>query len=186
MSLLASGIYGLLAAASLLAAIPVGTKLEKLSVGGSTIQMAEAPATAVIFVSTTCPISNAYNERMSELYRTYAPKGIRFVFVNSNVTESPADIERHIKDNQLPFTVLKDEQSQLADLLGAQFTPEVFLFDRSGVLRYHGYIDDSRNPARIQVHGLRQALDALLAGREIELKETRAFGCTIKRARKAS
>ena len=70
-----------------------------------------------------------------------------------------------------------------ADLFGAQVTPETFVIDREGVIRYHGYVDDSLNEARVHNRGLRTALDAVLAGRPVSAAETKAFGCTIKRRR---
>lgn len=146
----------------------------------------KAAATAVIFVSTTCPVSNAYNDRMSRLYSDYKGKGVQFAFVNSNVDESSADIDEHTKANKLSYKALKDPGNVLADRFGAQMTPEVFLFDRSGVLQYHGFVDDAKNEQRVHVQGARKALDALLAGKTPELKETKAFGCTIKRVRKTT
>jgi hypothetical protein len=58
--------------------------------------------------------------------------------------------------------------------------------DKDGVIRYHGYVDDSVTEARVHNHGLRLALDAVLAGKAVPVAETKAFGCTIKRRRRAS
>jgi thiol-disulfide isomerase/thioredoxin len=143
----------------------------------------KSSATVVVFVSTECPISNDYNDRMSALYREYSTRGVQFAFVNANVNESAAKIQKHAKDNEFPFAIVRDDGSKLADKLGAMATPESYVFDRNGALVYHGYIDDSRNPAVVRVRGLRDAVDALLAGRPIARPETRAFGCTIKRPR---
>jgi hypothetical protein len=82
--------------------------------------------------------------------------------------------------------VYKDPGNLLADQLGATVTPEVYVFDNAGVLRYHGQVDDSRNPARVKAHTLRAALDELLAGKSVTRAETKAFGCTIKRVKKVS
>ena len=73
------------------------------------------------------------------------------------------------------------DHNTTADRFGAQVTPETFVLDQAGTILYHGYIDDSRNPANIKVQGLRVALDAALTGRSPERAETKAFGCTIKR-----
>lgn len=140
--------------------------------------------TAVLFISTKCPVSNAYNERMSALYRDYAPKGVKFVFVNSNQTEPAAEVEQHIRNNGFSFAVYKDPSNVMADLFRAQATPEAFVLDAGGTVRYHGYIDDSQNPARVTKQGLRMALDALLAGANVDPAETKAFGCSIKRAKR--
>jgi thiol-disulfide isomerase/thioredoxin len=139
--------------------------------------------TAIIFIATKCPVSNAYNERMNALYRDYAPKGVKFIFVNSNNTEPAAEVEDHIQKNGLSFAVYKDPANAVADLFRAQATPEAFVLDKSGTVRYHGHIDDSQNPARITKQSLRLALDALLSGGSVDPSETKAFGCAIKRAK---
>jgi hypothetical protein len=72
----------------------------------------------------------------------------------------------------------------VANRFDAQVTPENFVIDSAGVIRYHGSIDDSQNEARIRTRGLRLALDALLGGKPVPIPETKAFGCTIKRVRK--
>lgn len=140
--------------------------------------------TAILFISTKCPVSNAYNERMSALYRDYASKGVKFIFVNSNQTEPAADVEEHIRNNGFSFAVYKDRPNVVADLFRAQATPEAFVLDASGTIRYHGYIDDSQDSARITKQGLRPALDALLAGASVDPAETKAFGCSIKRVKR--
>lgn len=169
---------------------PVGSKITQIEVKDGTKTIAVSPshadATVLIFTSTQCPISNSYNERMNALYEDYSGKNVQMVFVNANANESPAEIAEHAKANRFGFTVHKDAGNVLADKFGATVTPETYVFDKSGVLRYHGYIDDAANPARVQVHGARKAIDAVLAGKPVEMKEARSFGCTIKRVRKAT
>jgi cytochrome oxidase Cu insertion factor (SCO1/SenC/PrrC family) len=140
--------------------------------------------TVVLFVATKCPISNAYNERMSSLYNDYAAKGVKFVFINSNHNEPAGEVAEHARQHAFPFTVYKG--NAVADRFGAQVTPEAFVLDSAGIIRYHGYIDDAQNPARIQKQGLRLALDAVMAGKSVESAETKAFGCTIKREKRVS
>ncbi len=140
--------------------------------------------TVVTFVATKCPISNDYNERMNAVYKEYAAKGVNFIFVNSNSSEPAAEVADHAQKAGFAFPVYKDPENAVADRFGAQVTPESYVIDAEGVIRYHGYIDDSRNPDRIQKQGLRMALDAVMAGRQVEPAETKAFGCTIKRAKK--
>lgn len=172
------------------AEFPVGSKVQEISLddhGSAAVVLPEkAAATVVIFTSTQCPISNSYVDRMQALYRDYKEKPVQLIFVNANVTESFADIDAHLKAHRLTFKVLKDKNNVLADRFNAQMTPETFVLDRQGVLVYHGRIDDSQNPARIQQHSLRQALDAMLVGQSVPVPETRAFGCTIKRVKKTS
>jgi peroxiredoxin len=142
--------------------------------------------TVVVFISTVCPISNGYNERMKAVYRDYTAKSVHFIFINANSTESAADVAAHAKTHAFPFAVYKDPNGVAANLFDAQVTPETYVIDRAGTIRYHGYIDDSLNPARIHNQGLRHALDAVLEGKPVSAAQTKAFGCTIKRRRKVS
>lgn len=137
--------------------------------------------TLVIFVSTRCPISNDYNQRMAELARDYTARGFAVVGVNSNRNEPADEVAVHARDRELGFTILKDPENRIADYLGASFTPEAYVFDTSWTLRYHGRIDDSRNAAKISTRDLRAALDAVAGGQPVVVAKTKAFGCTIKR-----
>lgn len=144
-------------------------------------QYRDGKGTVLIFVSTQCPVSNAYNERMVKLAAEYQPKGFQFLGINSNKAEEATELASHAKKNSWNFPVLKDKSNAIADKLGASVTPEVFLLDGEGVLRYHGRIDDSQDPAAIKTKDLKDALDAILAGKEIAKTESKAFGCSIKR-----
>lgn len=137
--------------------------------------------TVIMFIATQCPVSNAYNERMVKLNDAYGPKGVAFIGVNSNKQESMEDVAQHAKDHGFAFPVVKDHQNHVADLYGAQVTPETFVCSPEGKLFYHGRIDDSRNAEKVQASDLAAALDALLAGKEPPRAETKAFGCTVKR-----
>ncbi len=139
---------------------------------------------ALIFVSTRCPVSNAYNERMVKLQTDYASRGITFLGINSNVKEDVEEIKEHAGENGFTFAILKDVDNVVADLYSATVTPEVFVLDNKGVLRYHGRIDDSRDSDEVSAWDLRVALDALLSGKDVARAETKAFGCSIKRAKK--
>lgn len=139
--------------------------------------------TVVMFIATRCPVSNDYNERMRVLAEQYMPKGVRFVGINSNAIEPTQEVAEHAKRNRFPFPVLKDEGNKIADRFNAQFTPEIFVMDSRGVLRYHGRIDDSQNPANVTSHDLREAIEALLQDKNPPRAQTKAFGCTIKRVR---
>lgn len=167
-----------------------GSKLDRLplqNLDGAPVNIeTTGKLTAVFFIATQCPISNDYNERMQALVNDYQSKGISFVFVNSNDTEPAAEVKKHIQDNRFTFAVHKDANNKLADTLNAQVTPEVFLFDRTGTIIYHGAIDDSRNSANITRRPLREAFDAALAGKPVAVKEHKAFGCTIKRVKKST
>jgi len=157
-------------------------------VKGNAVQVAKlkGDVTVLMFIATQCPISNDYNERMKAVYSDYAPKGVKFVVINSNSTEPAEEVEKHAAQHQFQFKVYKDPENVVADRFGAQVTPEVFVLDKTSTIRYHGYIDDSRDASKITTQGLRLALDAVLAGKSVERAETKAFGCTIKRAKKSS
>jgi len=150
-------------------------------------------AVVVMFIATQCPVSNDYNGRMEALNKTYGPKGIAFVGVNSNKEESVQEIVEHAKKAKFTFRVLKDMDNKLADEWNAQVTPEVFILaverkngNPSFVLKYHGSIDDSQNEKKVQAKYVEDALNALLAGKPIPKAETKAFGCTIKRVEKGT
>jgi len=177
----------LLVAGGLAAAgLKVGSTVENFTlktVDGKDVQYAELAGniTVVTFIATQCPISNDYNERMKALYADYHPKGVKFVFINSNHTEPAAEVKQHAASNGFQFQVYKDPGNVVADMFGAQFTPEVYVV-KGGKVAYHGRIDDARK-GEIKDHSLRNALDALLAGKAPAVAETKAFGCTIKRVK---
>lgn len=157
----------------------VGPELDLASLSGK-------KAVVILFIATQCPISNAYNERMAALAREYSSKGVTFVGINSNKQESAAEVVDHAKKNGFDFVLLKDPGNVQADRFGARVTPEAYVFDGGWTLRYHGRLDEDRSGKNVTSPDLRNALDALLAGREIAVKETKAFGCTIKRVDKAT
>lgn len=141
--------------------------------------------TLVIFYSTICPISNEYNERIAQLHRDYTAKGAQVLILNANQNETVEEIRKHVRAAEFAFPVYLDARNVVADRLKAAVTPEAFVVDTTGVTRYHGAIDDSKNPARIHNHFVRDALDAVLAGKAVAKPEGKAFGCTIKRVRKS-
>jgi peroxiredoxin len=146
----------------------------------------KGPITVVTFIATQCPVSNSYNQRMSDLYKDYTAKNVKFIFVNANRSEPAGEVREHAKRVGFPFPVYKDPDNILADRFDAQVTPENFVIDSAGIVRYHGAIDDNMNESRVRTRTLRAALDALLAGKPLPSAETKAFGCTIKRVRRAS
>ena len=170
--------------------LPLGSKLDSIRVSENsvpvTVPTTGAPATVVVFISTKCPISNSYNDRMNSVFKDYSDRGVQFAFVNANANEPLAEMEEHARANQFAFKVYKDVNNVVADQFGATVTPEVFVFDRTGTLQYHGQVDDATNEARVHVRGLRSALDAVLAGKTVDVKDTKAFGCTIKKVRRTN
>jgi peroxiredoxin len=147
----------------------------------SLAQYHSSPAVVLIFISTKCPVSNAYNERMVSLYKEYSPRGVVFLGINANSQENVNDIKAHAQEHGFLFPVLKDKDNIIADKLNASVTPEVFVCDSSRTVLYHGRIDDSRREADISSRDLHSALDAILSGKPVAVAETKAFGCSIKR-----
>ena len=138
--------------------------------------------TVLIFVAVQCPVSNAYNERMQKLADDYKAKGINVVGINSNVAESADAVKSHAVSNKMTFLILKDAGNKLADTLGATKTPEAYFLDGSNKLVYHGRIDNSKDTSAVTSNELRDAVEAVLAGKPVEKPTALAFGCTIKRA----
>lgn len=169
----------------------VGSTVSDFSVSsldGATVPFStlKGSTTAVIFISTQCPVSNSYNSRMTQIYKDYSSKGAKFVFINANANEPASMVREHSTRVGFPFPVYKDLNNVVADRFGAQATPETFVIDSTGVIRYHGSIDDSQNEDSVKSRRLRAALDAVLGGKQPEVPETKAFGCSIKRVRKAT
>jgi peroxiredoxin len=138
-------------------------------------------AIVLMFIATQCPVSNAYNDRMVQLYSDYTPKGVAFVAINSNKQESVEEIKEHAKSHKFIFTVLKDKDNIVADELKASVTPEIFVLNSKNEILYHGRIDDSRKETNVKSNDLRMALDEILSGKPVNVSETKAIGCTIKR-----
>lgn len=138
-------------------------------------------ATVLLFLSTQCPISEAYRERVFALTRHFAERPVRMLLINANDNEAAAEAARYAAG--LPFSVpiLKDWHNTVADRYGATLTPEAVVLDSGGASRYQGAIDDARNPARVKVRAVQTAVEDLLAGRAVSVKPIRAFGCAIKK-----
>lgn len=141
-----------------------------------------AKGTVFVFVSVQCPVSNAYNERYEKLAQDYKAQGVNFVAIYSNVTESNDDVKNHVSEHKFTFTVLRDKDNRVADMLGAEHTPEAYFLDANNKLVYRGRIDNSRDASSVNSNDLRDAIDATLAGKPVAKTYVRAFGCSIKRA----
>src|SRR5215218_4317145 len=135
----------------------------------------------VVFLSAQCPVVRGYNERMNKIAADYEAKGIKFIGINSNSSESLDWVKSHAEENY-KFPVLIDKGNVFADRLGANVTPEVFYFDAAGALVYHGAIDDDRSGRNVKTSYLRAAFDAALVGKKVETTTVNAFGCSIKRS----
>ena len=153
---------------------------------GATHEPGEAPATVVVFTCNHCPYALAWHERIIDVARDYANRGVRVLAVNPNDAKNyPRDslqamrarVERGEFEG-VPY--LYDESQNVARAYGAKTTPDVFVLDAAGLLRYRGAPDaDHDNPAE-NAALLRGALDAVLNGRDPNPVETPPVGCSIK------
>jgi hypothetical protein len=144
----------------------------------------EGGVAALVFYSTECPISNALSPTLNRLSGELPPDRVRFVGVCVDPELSDADIRAHARDFGLKFPVVRDRNGALTAKLGATVTPEAFVIDDQGRVRYHGRIDDQfagrREPnANPVTHDLRDAIAAVLAGREPAAAHVEAIGCPV-------
>jgi peroxiredoxin len=150
--------------------------------GFSTFEGREA--LVVIFSSNRCPTAKAYASRMNALQADYAAGGVQVVAINSNSPHLYPDesfgsmVDRAAEDGYL-FPYLADADQRVAKAWGPTCTFHVFLLDRDRRVRYEGRFDDARLAERVTSHDLRNALDDVLAGREVAVSKTRAFGCGL-------
>ena len=141
----------------------------------------DTKATVVLFVGTECSVVRAYAPRIKALAEGYAAKGVRVVGINANAGEKPARMAVGAKAYGWEFPVLKDATNAIGDRFGATKTPEAFVVDASGILRYHGRIDDNAQEADVKSRDLQNALDAILAGQPVTTKQTAVDGCGIRK-----
>lgn len=140
-------------------------------------------AVVYVFLGTACPIANLYLPELNDLQTELGSKGLQVIGVNSNYGDDADAIRTHAEEYQLTFPVLVDAERTLADGLGAKRTPEVFIADAKGIVRYHGRIDDRYgytyrrdNTTRAD---LAEAVHEILAGKEVSLASTEPIGCLI-------
>jgi peroxiredoxin len=185
---------GLFARASAAADIPPNRLGEKIApfelkdVSGKTVSLEDyraKKAVVVVFVGTECPINNAYMPRLAQLAKEFGPKGVQFLAVNANRQDSVERVAAHAKKHELPFPVLKDGGNRVADSFGARRTPEAFLLDAQGTVRYQGRIDDQfgvgYNRPKPTRRDLAVAVEELLAGKAVSRPNIPAAGCLIAR-----
>ena len=145
-----------------------------------------ATPTAVAFTCNHCPYALAWHDRLLDVARDYSTRGVRVLFVNPNDAAShPRDSfdamkERVEADGGWPAPYLRDETQEVARDFGARTTPDVFLLDEDGVLRYRGAPDADYDDPSLRATWLRDALDAVLEGRAPDRAETEPVGCSVK------
>jgi thiol-disulfide isomerase/thioredoxin len=164
-------------------------KTKMKNVDGKMLSIADVAGksgTLVIFTCNHCPFAKDWEQRIVELANTYAGKGIGAVLVNANdPTTHPEDgyeeMQARAKSRGMKIPYVVDGTSGVARAFGASVTPEAFLFDKTGKLAYHGAIDDNRKePDKVKSRYLKDALDAVAAGKPPAVPETKGLGCGIK------
>lgn len=138
--------------------------------------------TAVVFLSAQCQVVKAYKDRINQIAAEAGAKGINFIGINSNATESLKWVKSNTSKFDYKFPILIDKNNKVADSLDARTAPEVYFLNGDNVLLYHGAIDNDYSGRNVTVWHLTAALDASLAGRSILRATVPAFGCNIRRA----
>jgi peroxiredoxin len=153
----------------------------------------------IIFTCAHCPTAQAYEERIKALVVDYAPKKVTVLAINPNhdaavrldelaytdLADSFAEMQARAKERKFNFMWLDDGPKQeLSQKMGPVATPHVFIFDKARKLRFEGRIDDSERESSATKFDTRDALNALLAGKQPLNTSTRVFGCSVKWAEK--
>lgn len=160
------------------------------TVSGKMIRLtniASDKATVVMFICNHCPYVVHVNEELVRVANDYIPKGVAFVAISSNDVENyPDDSTEKMKEVaeklKYPFPYCYDESQNVARAYDAACTPDFYVFDKDLKLVYRGRLDDSRpkNTKPLTGKDLRDALDAVLAGRPVAEKQYPSGGCNIK------
>jgi len=156
--------------------------------GGRRWSVAEydgAPATVLVFTCNHCPYALAWHDRIADVARDYAPRGVRVLAINANDADRyPRDSLEAMRDRvsreDWPMPYLHDASQEVAREYGAKVTPDVFVLDAEGRLRYRGAPDADYGKPEERAEWLREALDAVLAGAIVARPETKPVGCSIK------
>jgi len=156
---------------------------------------ASSPILVVVFTCNHCPIAQMYERRIAQLATDYADRGVSVVAIepndpkattideldSSDIGDSLEEMKIRAEYKHLSYPYLYDGETQsVTDAYGPQATPHAFVFDSSRHLRYEGRMDNSYRSEQVTTHEVRDAIDALLAHREVAVKHTGVFGCSTK------
>jgi len=150
----------------------------------------KAKAIVLVFTCNHCPVAKAYEDRIIGLQKDYGPKGVQVVAVNVN--NIPADrlekMKERAKAKKFTFPYLYDPSQKMGHDYGAKVTPHVFILgkaaDEGRKVVYIGAVDNNRQAEKADTHYVRDALDAILEGKEPPTPQTKAFGCSVKYEKK--
>jgi peroxiredoxin len=171
---------------------PIGSSAPDFSLPGtddetySLASFADAPILVVMFICNHCPYVQAYLERLVALQEQYKDQGVQFVGINPNdVSRYPTDDMPHMKqlaeEQGFNFPYLRDEDQEVTEAYHAERTPQIFVFDAERKLRYAGGIDDNyQDESAVKERPLADALDDLVAGKEVRVPEAHFIGCSVK------
>jgi peroxiredoxin len=146
---------------------------------------AASAATVVVFTANGCPYARAWHERIQDVARDHAARGVIVLQIVSNdAAHHPEDslesMRERVAAGWFAGPLLHDADQSVAQAYGATATPEVFVIDRDGVVRYHGAPDANYDDPTQGAAWVREALDDVLAGREVARPSTSPAGCSIK------
>jgi hypothetical protein len=146
----------------------------------------EARAFVLVFTNTTCPVVQRYLPGLRAMEKDYRPKGVQFLAINEGENDSIRAVASQAVRHEMEFPFVKDIEGGCAEALGVRRTPEVVVLDAGRRLRYRGRIDDQyrlggSRPAPTR-RDLVEAIDAVLAGKEVAIPETPVDGCPIPRS----
>jgi peroxiredoxin len=146
---------------------------------------ADAAATVVVFTCNHCPYALAWHERINDVARDYADRGVQVLQVNPNDAERyPRDsleaMRARVEAGEFAGPYLRDEDQEVAYAYGARTTPDVFVLGPDGRLAYRGAPDADHGDPSLNAAWLREALDAVLDGRPAGRPETEPRGCSVK------
>lgn len=142
-------------------------------------EQASKKGTVVVFLSTKCPCSNSHTEVLTKLAQKYTD--FTFLGVHSNLEEDLASSQKYFRAANLPFQILQDEKTKIADTLKAYKTPHCFVLSPKGEILYQGGVTDSSNAPTAERIYLEEALQDISSGSEVRTKSGRTLGCAIQR-----
>jgi len=165
-------------------------KLENID--GKMVSMAdfkEAKGFIITFTCNTCPYAVAYEDRIEALNKMYASKGYPVIAIMpNNIEVKPGDnmaaMKERASEKGFTFPYLMDKGQDIYPQFGATKTPHIYILEKTkkgNIVKYIGAIDDNyQDASKVKVKYVEDAVNALLNGNEIKVKETRAIGCSIK------
>lgn len=137
----------------------------------------------VVFLSAVCPCSNSHLGELSTLAKEHPD--FKFIGIHSNPEEEKNSTQDYFREAGLPFPVIQDEHTRIADSFKALKTPHAFVLLKEGRIAYQGGVSSSRHfDEKVERRYLREALVDLAAGREVKTPRSRPLGCAISRGAK--